>query len=96
MIKTVLMDTYIYMYSFMGWFFLLLSKIKNRELFSPDGFYQNVNNHLIINRLSFLQVFQCLGSKLGFGSWLLKKKYKNFYQMDLKLIEWIASLFTSF
>lgn len=88
--QNLLMDTYIYMYIFIYglvfWGFLL-STIKNKELFSPDGFYQNVNNHLIINRLSFLQVFQGLGSKLGFGSWLLKKKYKNFYQMDLKLIK---------
>lgn len=67
--------------------FFLLIKTKNKELFWPDGFYQNVNNHLIINRLSFLQVFQGLGSKLGFRSWLLKKKYKNFNQMDLKLIK---------
>lgn len=67
--------------------FFLLIKTKNKELFWPDGFYKNVNNHLIINRLSFLQVFQGLGSKLGFRSWLLKKKYKNFNQMDLKLIK---------
>lgn len=73
---------HVFIYGLVFLFVFLLSKIKNRELFSPDGFYQNVNNHLIINRLSFLQVFQGLGSKLGFGSWLLKKKYKNF-------IKWI-------
>lgn len=81
----ILMDIHVHVFIYSLLF--LLIKTKNKELFWPDGFYQNVNNHLIINRLSFLQVFQGLGSKLGFRSWLLKKKYKNFNQMDLKLIK---------